>query len=764
MSHQILVNAQLLDTFEGEDLNLQIESNVMKSLEDYTSSYSYTYRLPMTSRNLTILNLTDVVDALSPANRKPVKYHNVEYLQNDVRIFEGDMYIESYNLTERVFNVNFLFGRNKTLKYWADYKVQPCQIINKVELWEQTRDKGDKFTGKDSWYCQDYQGIKSTSITDQTCPYYLKSQPFLKMGDVACTQGMLRTKSFSADMMSFYTLNWAGSEVGVQKTTHAVFHQSYLRWSMNIHSIMKMIEERWDIKWDFTDRQKEILDKVYYQTNRLAKKGYQEASFYATATFINNPKVGIIVNTIPSAGILENGTTWGNFHLFSGDTNHLVTDYNVENLPVQIVGSYQYPAYYCNRGNKFNVTKIKVSIPQVTLQAGARIYMLSHYTQTESGVWQYPDGASESLIDWYPISPVLTGNSVDFEVYLADTDLPEESYKHIWMLPTVKIFPVDVAKPISKDAIRVTYGFYYDGDNQVNNDPLQEPNDIGKLLPETLTDGNGGSWLGNYNQYDCLPNKTELMPWLSDIMFSTCGAFPININLENGNRVCWRSLDEIYEEKMEDWSNFLIDTSIEVNYTLDDVDGNFATFQRNYFIHNNSLIGQKSNIFNTSLVTRIDQKNELLDLSGTAYEAKIEYSYPNRVYPANIAGKTCTSIDRLVQLAEPSYTRGYVIMTDPKQDHWRTFAYGATYAVKDGAEYLNNLSKENFPVFWQVFEEPMVVTANFALPLTVMSNLNLTHPVYLSQFGEKFAVISINAQMLNDTYVDAEVKLLRLKK
>lgn len=105
MTEKILINGMALDLKKGAPLSFEIESNIMKKVEDLSCCYSYTYSLPSTVHNRSVLG--DLL-RIGRTNPKARKFLRAEYYRDGLLIFVGNCYVEDATLSE--IEVRFLFG------------------------------------------------------------------------------------------------------------------------------------------------------------------------------------------------------------------------------------------------------------------------------------------------------------------------------------------------------------------------------------------------------------------------------------------------------------------------------------------------------------------------------------------------------------------------------------------------------------------------------------------------------------------------------
>lgn len=125
MVERININGTDVDMNNENGLSICIKNNILAKTADFSSCYSYTYDLPMTTLNKAVFG-----ELLSVGNRnKRVRqYLDAEYFRDDYKIFRGKCYVS--DVREDEFSVVLLFGVNSALQQIKDDGLLINELFN----------------------------------------------------------------------------------------------------------------------------------------------------------------------------------------------------------------------------------------------------------------------------------------------------------------------------------------------------------------------------------------------------------------------------------------------------------------------------------------------------------------------------------------------------------------------------------------------------------------------------------------------------------
>lgn len=632
MKEEIFIEGQSLDLIKGQTLSFELESNILKKVDDLSCCYSYTYTLPSTSHNRSVLG--DLLRiGRENANRR--KFLQAEYYRDGLLIFNGNCYVD--NATTAGIEVRFLFG-----------------IVNGLQ---RMKDEGRSLTDlfNDSKAIEDDVMSNYRNYTDQEKLDYKVAIPWLNS-----LSGYIQTYPYEYQRpTSFF----------VQKCVlgNNAYLNAALRPAVNLKRIFELIDDKYGVTFDTTFNKQAI----WIQTSDRRRKDNFKLK---TSNYINTRNMRFAGGeweafaTFSSSWMAENVS--GIANLSQNDhggrmEKEIQSDY--------ASGSMEETTFY---------PFINITMPY-TVEA---IYVYAENFSTASGSVRY---------------------------YPAFDDDGENVYEEIarWESTTDRIgawfYPKKHAMKTDFDA----------GDGPTIMFKTNASLTIGSMEVQFICTLKGeeveASW---FNSIDCLPDM-KLTDFLTDVLFGTDGAFPIN-SLKGGKEILCRSLEDISQSVPVDWSKKVQAGSVKVYDNLD------SLCKKNYFTFAKGDLEWDDKI-------EVRTNDESLEEEGDWYASGFgRYHQPNHITAKTGAdarwyrpsAKICSVDNTHVYMREENGTWQYFATLKNENMRW--------------LEYENEFKK--------VMEAPCRVECTIKISSLDLATLDLSRPVYLEQFGANFFISKLS--------------------
>lgn len=124
-SERIVIDGQDLDLYKDNVLHFELESNILKKVEELSCCWSYTHQVPNSLHNRTIFG-----DLLTIGRKggKFRKYVDAQYYRDGLLIFSGNCYVDRVDPNN--IEISFRFGINRALQQIKDDGLKLDELYN----------------------------------------------------------------------------------------------------------------------------------------------------------------------------------------------------------------------------------------------------------------------------------------------------------------------------------------------------------------------------------------------------------------------------------------------------------------------------------------------------------------------------------------------------------------------------------------------------------------------------------------------------------
>lgn len=710
-----------LDLGGESGITLNFKSNIFGDLSKITSSYSYTFKLPLTTNNRQVLDFAEDIRHQSSMIRKRLK---AEFIQNGIPLFENaNLYIDA---VEDSYKAVMTWGVVEGFENLKNNDISLRELPSEID--EVVRYGNNELTEASSFN------------NSETIAYPVRNDTNIYNGYIASSQ-----KITCLPVVSIYSIiERINNYYGMKFNLGSVYNGSD---KLDDNGSFKSTDDDYLINRGVIPFTKRDLtqEQLNARTAKLTNIVIIDHSLWGVALTLLDGLPAYDVVTFD----LEEPEVGGYFEIGSAtytNTNYKFTFYkNSQSVVEKILLDGRFIFVFSGIGVHYNPSKTEVYYD--TTDIVPKLIVNRRYFETN-------ENSNTGEIKWDEAATLEGTHVPEYDLHITNS-----SGDPLWLWA----FEFDFKESNGKKRLEIegfantnsTYPCVITVSAEIRNVILAEEL---KIIPQGRLSDN----VMNGYEMDLVSNLPDIscMTFIKSL-FYMMGAFP-SVNSNNEIVPCYYTdiLTNIKNKKILNWSNRLIGGYNDLAAKIDFKISGFE--QKNYYLLKNDDIEQtveeyyeeEDDIYENAFGV-ISVENETLDTSKTIIQLpfygpyikdKTRPSLPtgndvkNTKYNDDGSSEFCESkpavgIIRSVPEAVFSVNSSGTVVTSPTGRHilfmdiWNGF--------KDITE------NENYNYLQQIVKKPFVITEKMRLNEFDLKELDYTVPIYIDKYNSNFAIVSI---------------------